>query len=249
MLLTTHRARAGQLVAAWALWAALASQAAHGALSIGATRIVYNGDARSTTVLVRNPSSETYAAQVWVNTQADDTTTAVPFMPGPLLFRMNPGAEQLVRITSLPNDLPNDRESLFFFNVQEIPQVKRDPDAEAANTLTLALRTRIKFFYRPVSIAGEPLKRLGELRWRTESAGRQLVVNNPTPYHFTFNRLEVNNGKDSQRLSNPVMLTPFGEQRYALPSAVAGQATVTFSAINDYGGYSDPQAAKASPLP
>jgi chaperone protein EcpD len=244
-----HRARAGSLAACWALWAALASQAAHGALSIGATRIVYDGNVRSTSVLVRNPSGATYAAQTWVNTESDDTTTAVPFMPVPLLFRLDPGAEQLVRITGLPHDLPQDRESLFFFNVQEIPQLKPDPNAQPGNTLTLALRTRIKLFYRPTALAGDPHMRLGELHWRSESNGKELVVTNPTPYHFTFNYVEVKSANGSQRLGSPKMVAPLSQQRYQLKTPATGELTVTFRAINDYGGQSAPLDAKASPSP
>ena len=53
----------------------LTSQAA---LSISGTRVVIKSDQRSVSIIVRNPSKKTYAAQAWVNTEADDTTTAVP---------------------------------------------------------------------------------------------------------------------------------------------------------------------------
>ncbi|SMF44965.1 MULTISPECIES: fimbria/pilus periplasmic chaperone [unclassified Pseudomonas] len=49
------------------------------ALTLNNTRIVFNGDKRSTSVIVKNPSKSTYAVQTWINTVADDTTTAVPF--------------------------------------------------------------------------------------------------------------------------------------------------------------------------
>ncbi|WP_426149478.1 fimbrial biogenesis chaperone [Pseudomonas sp. DC3000-4b1] len=224
---------------------ALITQPAHSALTIGATRIVYAGDARSATVMVRNPSQLTYAAQAWVNTEADDTTTPVPFIPGPPLFRLDPGAQQLVRITGLPNDLPQDRESLFFFNVQEIPEVRHSDGG--GNRLTLALRTRIKLFYRPKAIAGEPHRHLTELRWRSEDNGRTLVVNNPSPYHFTFSDLEASSGSDTLRITQRPMVAPFSEQRYSLPQSLATPWTVSFSAINDYGGKS--ALLKAQTLP
>ncbi len=47
--------------------------------------------------------------------------------------------------------LPQDRESLFYFNLREIP-----PRSDKPNSLQLALQTRIKFFYRPQSLVVEP---------------------------------------------------------------------------------------------
>lgn len=233
------------LASALALWLAFAAAPSHGALTIGATRVVFEGAQRNTTVMVRNPSSQVFAAQVWVNTEADDTTTAVPFMPSPGLFRLDPGKEQLVRINGLPNELPQDRESLFFFNLQEIPQAR--PSADTANVLTIALRTRIKVFYRPNAIKGDPHKRLGELTWHWDPTARQLLVHNPTPYHITFKRVTVAEG-DAGRVE-PGMVAPFADQRFDLPAGQGQPKQVRFSAINDYGGISEPLSVTVQPLP
>ncbi|WP_223346554.1 fimbria/pilus periplasmic chaperone, partial [Escherichia coli] len=40
-----------------------------------------------------------------------------------------------------------DRESLFYYNVREIP-----PKSGKANTLQIALQTRIKLFWRPKAL-------------------------------------------------------------------------------------------------
>jgi RHS repeat-associated protein len=154
------------------------------ALTIGATRVVFDSNKRSTSVIVSNPSNRTFAVQTWVNTAADDDTTAVPFIPSPPLFRLNPGKEQQVQINGLPNALPNDRESLFYFNVQEIPQAE-DNDA---NVLNIALRTRLKLFYRPSELKENPMVSLKDLQWSIENVNGQpqLVVNNPTPFHVSF---------------------------------------------------------------
>lgn len=98
------------------------SSQSQAALSLSGTRVVFDSDKRSVSLIIANPSENIFAVQTWVNTAADDTTTAVPFMPSPTLFRLNPGKEQQVQINALPNTLPTDRESLFYFNVQEIPQ-------------------------------------------------------------------------------------------------------------------------------
>lgn len=43
--------------------------------------------------------------------------------------------------------LPKDRETLFYFNVREIP-----PKSDKENVLQVALQSRLKLFYRPESI-------------------------------------------------------------------------------------------------
>ena len=213
--------------------------AAHAALTLSGTRVVFDSSKRSTSLNVANPSSRTYAVQTWVNTAVDDTTTAVPFMPSPPLFRLNPGKEQQVQINGLPNDLPTDRESLFYFNVQEIPQVNPDE----GNVLNIALRTRIKLFYRPAQLKDNPLSRLKDLQWSIREVGgkAQLEVHNPTPFHVTLARLAVKGPDGDHLVENLEMLAPLSRQVFALsaPSVVPG-LQVEFSAINDYGGYSTP---------
>ncbi|MDG9885527.1 molecular chaperone [Pseudomonas sp. GD04058] len=212
---------------------------AHAALSLNATRVVFDSDKRSVSIVVNNPSTSTFAVQTWVNTEADDTTTAVPLIASPPLFRLDPGAEQLVQINGLPTRLPEDRESLFFFNVQEIPEAR----GGQANVLNIALRTRIKLFYRPSQLTDEPMDRLKDLRWSIErrDGKPQLVVDNPTPFHYSFSRLEVHHGEHTLRPLEAPMAAPLSKQRYPLPvPGLGGNPRVTFAAINDYGGYSKP---------
>jgi len=208
---------------------------AHAALTISSTRIVYDGNQRSASVVIANPGKSPYAAQAWVNTAADDTTTAVPFATGPTLFRLNPGKEQTVQISGLPNDLPQDRETLFFFNLQEIPQAT---DGQR-NALNIALRTRIKLLYRPSQVSGDPVRHLKDLQvFKTLVAGvPHLRIHNPTPYHYTFSRLEAVDGKHNRPLPNADMLAPLSEELYVLPAAAQ---QIVVSIINDYGGTSQP---------
>ena len=209
------------------------------ALSLGGTRVVFESDKRSVSVIVRNPSQDTYAAQAWINTEADDTTTAVPFIASPPLFRLDPGKDQQVQINGLPNALPTDRESLFYFNIQEIPQT----NAITTNALNIALRTRIKLFYRPQNLQGSSVARLEELQWSVLEVGgkTRLKVNNPTPFHVSFVRLEVLVNGKSVVLQQPTMATPLSEHTFDLPGMkpMPGMQVV-FSAINDYGAYTSP---------
>lgn len=211
----------------------------HAALTMSTTRVVYDADRRGVSLLVANPGKNVFAAQAWVNTEQDDTTSSVPFVTNPPLFRLDPVKQQQVQISALPNALPQDRESLFFFNLQEIPQL----DDSQANVLAIALRTRIKLFYRPSALKGGPQKQFDTLRWSLVQAEgkRRLAVDNPTPYHVTFSRLLLNAHGKSQNINTSAMVPPLGRLYYDLPASdKQGPLQVEFSTINDHGSSSQP---------
>lgn len=209
---------------------------AEAALTINATRVIHSSDARSSSVVVANPSNRPFAVQTWVNTEKDDTLAAVPLIPTPALFRLDPGKEQMVQINGLPNDLPQDRESLFFFNVQEIPQQASGGE----NVLTIALRTRIKLFHRPAQLKDKPEDQLERLAWSLQDLDGKphLVVDNPSPYHYTFNHLRVGAESQTQDVKAAAMVAPFARQAYPLPKGQARPTRVSYAIINDYGGVS-----------
>lgn len=66
-----------------------------------------------------------------------------------------------VKIQGLPDihKLPADRESIFYFNVREIP-----PKSNKANTLQIALQTRIKLFWRPKALKKLACKTHGSIK-------------------------------------------------------------------------------------
>ncbi|MDM3762337.1 fimbria/pilus periplasmic chaperone, partial [Proteus mirabilis] len=69
-----------------------------------------------------------------------------PLIVLPPSQRIAPGHKSQVKVQSLPDiaQLPLDRESVFYFNLSEIP-----PRSDNPNVLQIALETRIKLFYRP----------------------------------------------------------------------------------------------------
>ncbi len=243
------RARPTLFACLSALILAVVPSLSQGALVVSGTRVVFDSDKRSVSLIISNPSDRTYAVQTWVNTVADDTITAVPFIPSPPLFRLDPKKEQQLKINGLPNDLPTDRESLFYFNIQEIPQTAH---AGQSNVLNIALRTRLKFFYRPSQLKDNPVNRLKDLQWSVHKVDgkTRLQVDNPTPFHVSFTQIKVS-GKDRQQtLNSPAMAEPFSSQQYPLDN-IKPQASlqVTFAAINDYGGVTPDMVAPVQTTP
>lgn len=216
----------------------LVGTASQAGVMLGGTRIVFDGSKRDASISVGNTTTQPYAVQTWINTEADDNTSATPFVATPPLFRLDPRKEQMVRIQKVPGALPEDRESVFYFNAQEIPVAGKADE----NTLKIAMRTRIKLFYRPAGLKGNPLEALPQLRWSLaqEQGKTVLVVNNPSAFHVSFIGVKVLAGAQTVEVDEPKMVAPMSSQRYALPGFSGRGGEVMFSAINDYGGYSEP---------
>jgi chaperone protein EcpD len=229
------------LLGATTLWL----PSSYGALTVSSTRVVFDSDKRNVSLSIVNPSAKPFAVQTWVNTAADDQTTAVPFIASPPLFRLNAGKEQQVQINGLPNTLPKDRESLFYFNVQEIPQL----EANQGNQLSIALRTRIKLFYRPVELKSNALDTLKDLSWSVKKVEgkNRLVVTNPTPFHVSFVRIELSANGQKANLKDTPMALPLDSQTFELDGLKPSPGMqVSFSVITDYGGFTPPMTVPVS---
>jgi chaperone protein EcpD len=79
--------------------------------------------------------------------------------------------------------LPADRESVFWFNMLELPQ-----KSNAENKLTFAVRTRIKVFYRPKALKGDPTEYMAGVSWKVVKKDGKWVAEgtNPSPFNMSF---------------------------------------------------------------
>jgi P pilus assembly chaperone PapD len=64
--------------------------------------------------------------------------------------KLKADSSQLVRLVFTGEPLPADRDSVFYFNMLEVPQ-KSNEDTK----ISFAVRTRIKVFFRPKGLKGE----------------------------------------------------------------------------------------------
>ena len=81
------------------------------------------------------------------------TNPKFPSFLTPPLFRLDPTKVQSLRLVYTRDPLPEDRESLFWLNVLDVPpRAATNPDLP--NQLELAFKHRMKVFFRPPSLAG-----------------------------------------------------------------------------------------------
>jgi len=205
-------------------------------VTLTGTRIVFIEGQKEKIVRTSNKGDVPALVQVWIDEgqpAVEGTEHETPFMAIPPLFRIEPGKGQSVRVRYLGQSLPQDRESLFWFNLLEIPP-EGGEDAPSER-LTLAFKTRIKLFYRPLALKESSAEQGIKIDWKI-GKNNQLVVTNPTPYYLSFYSVEVGAGNGKQAISLS-MLTPFSEQKIALPPTLRNEtlSEINFELINDYG--------------
>lgn len=153
---------------------------AQAAINVDRTRIIMGGTQKSVSVVLSNESQDTpYLAQAWVEDADGNTVNDLVALPP--LQRIDGGKKAQVRIMrandGLAASLPQDRETLFYFNVREIPP---EPPKTDANILQLTTQSRLKLFLRPAKLAergeAEPEKSL-----QIQVGGQQLTLKNPSP--------------------------------------------------------------------
>ncbi len=200
-------------------------------ISLSGTRLIFDGSHKEASITVRN-TGEDVLIQSWVDANADNAS-AVPFAVTPPLVRVSGAEQQLLRVMYEGAGMPADRESVVWLNVQEIPQTSK-----TQNTLQLAVRQRIKVFFRPAGLKGDAYLAPAQLTWRlAEQDGKHvLVVTNPGIFHVSIAEITVQAGALSEHPFDSTMIAP-GERK-SFPLMQVGQATaprVLFNSINDYG--------------
>ncbi|MDI3399157.1 molecular chaperone [Pseudomonas sp. V88_4] len=210
-------------------------------ISLSSTRLVFDGQHKEAGITVRN-SGEDVLIQSWIDTDASETA-AVPFAVTPPLVRVSGDEQQILRVIYEGTGMPTDRESVVWLNVQEIPQATK-----TKNTLQLAVRQRIKVFFRPAGLKNNAYLAPSELTWRlTERAGENLLlVNNPGQYHVSIADITLQSGALSEHPFDSMMIAPGEQKEFNLKQLKhTNNARLSFSSINDYGAQ-DRYAAQLS---
>lgn len=208
----------------------LTIQQASAAISIDRTRVIMLGNEKSAQINIINHSKKLpYLAQSWLENDQEEKINS-PLTVLPPLQRLEKDTTVQVNITSLPDaaKLPQDRESLFFYNLQEIP-----PKSEKTNVIQLALRIKIKVFYRP-----ESLKKMADEVWQEKlqliPGSNELKIVNPTPFYIIIPTVSVAN-KSLALENDAITLKPLSEA--LLPKTSVKNQAVQIQYISDYGSY------------
>jgi chaperone protein EcpD len=232
-----------RIACALGLAALLAAGSAAASVTVGGTRVVYPLENREVTVKLDNDRPDPSLVQVWIdkgNADAKPDESSAPFVLTPPIFRMDGHKSQTLRMMYTGDALPQDRESVFWLNVLDVP-----PKAKAAqdvNTLQFAFRTRIKVFARPKGLPGTPEKAAEELTWKivpsADKNGYAVSATNPSAYHVSFSEIDVVSGNQTYKNEIGGMVEPKGTMVFPIKNlnAIPSGARVKYIAISDFGG-------------
>ena len=116
---------------------------------ITGTRVIYPADQKSINIQLSNVGDSPALVQAWLdkdNIKSNPNTESVPFVIAPPVTRVEAHSGQTLRVSFTGTEnLPQDRESIFYFNLLDIPP---KPSAESLqanpNYLQLAIRSRLR---------------------------------------------------------------------------------------------------------
>jgi len=132
-----------------------------------------------------------------------------------------------------PSKLAKDRESIYWFNILDIPP--SDPNLADKNHLSFTVRTRVKLFYRPTQLAMKADHAQKSLQFKLDRSINSLTISNPTPYYITV--LQVESGKNHAFNSgeDAIMLEPFSSR--SLKNFIPDLTTkkISYEIVNDLG--------------
>lgn len=212
------------------LFGLLVSHQAVAGISLSSTRLIFDGQHKEASLTVRN-SGEDVLIQSWVD--SDNEAAAVPFAVTPPLARISGQEQQLLRVIYEGTGMPTDKESVVWLNVQEIPQASK-----TRNTLQLAVRQRIKLFFRPAGLNGKAYKAPTELLWQLQNrAGHtSLSVKNPGLYHVSMSDITLKSGSATELAADSTMIAPGQQKEFPLKHfGSSSSVKLTFASINDFG--------------
>lgn len=206
----------------------------YAALSLDRTRVIYNGDDNAVSMRIYNSSERLpFLGQTWFEDEKGNKIDK-PFIATPPIQRIESKQQSQIKIQHLKSSpLPQDRESVFYFNFRQIP-----PKSDRPNVMQLTVQTKLKVFYRPSALFVSGSKVIDEpwqhkLLLKPTSTG--LVAVNPTAYYITVAKISAAENSDALPNTEPFMVAPFSELPLNFKINQAEKKPfVTY--INDFGG-------------
>ena len=210
------------------LLAATVSFSAQASVTPDRTRLIFNESDKSISVTLRNNDPKLpYLAQSWIEDEKGVKISS-PLAVLPPVQRIDAMMNGQVKIQGLPDihKLPADRESMFYFNVREIP-----PKSNKSNTLQIALQTRIKLFWRPKALEKNTTQKPWQHKVTLTRNGQEFTVNNPTPYYFIFSNASAQKNGNPAAGFSPIVMSP----KTSAPLNVKMGSVPVLTYVNDYG--------------
>jgi chaperone protein EcpD len=216
---------------------------AYAGITINGTRVVYPADQREVSLSMVNDGKEARLIQAWIDSgDASERaeTSKAPFVITPPMSRVDPGKGQTLRIMFTgAGSLPQDRETVFWLNVLEIPPKPKAGTDAADNFMQLAVRSRLKVFYRPKGLQGSVDDALDQTHWRLmpNGNGYDVECSNDTPYNISFSDVTFRGAPELQSVNKGGMCPAKGKGTFPVAGTPDAGGKIVVTVINDFGGF------------
>ncbi|MET3106919.1 chaperone protein EcpD [Oxalobacteraceae bacterium GrIS 2.11] len=219
-----------------------ATTTAHANIVINGTRVIYNAEENEATIRLTNVSSTPSLVQVWLDSgdmQSTPETGKSPFIATPPIFRVEPNRAQTVRVIYTHDPLPQDKESVFWVNILDVPPMPVTKDAEDANYMQLAIRSRIKLFYRPKGLPGSAVEAADKLSWQLIQKPDSVVLraSNDAVFSVSMDAASISNADKNYSIVTE-MIPPASSKEFLvkeLKKIPSGSSQINYTTISDFG--------------
>jgi len=206
---------------------AFSSQAA---VNINMTRVIFNHGEVQRTVMLVNDGDYPVVIQSWIDDGLPErvpSQASAPFVVLPPVLKIQPGEQRELRVMTTGSGLADDRESLFWLNVYQIPPEQKQ--ARNGEKILLALRNQIKVLWRPKKIGALTKESLNLLRFSNADGG--IYATNDGPWNITLDNVSLGDYSISGIVVSP-------HSRQMIFRSVAPEQRnnkINFTVINDEG--------------
>lgn len=201
---------------------------------INGTRIIYPEQSDSIVIQLTNNSTTPSLVQSWIDSGDNNSTpenTDSAFYLYPPIVKIEGLQGQQLKLKKIIQNLPVNIESVFYLNILDIP--KTSELAKGKNAIQLAIRSRIKIFYRPKGLTETPDKAYEKISYQLKD--NYILVENNSQYSFTIASITSVHNKNESYV-DAEMILPLSSKALPLKENCKNQ-DLLITYINDYGAY------------
>lgn len=201
---------------------------------INGTRVIYYEGTDSVNLQLTNNGDLASLVQSWIDDGDVDSTPEnanSPFYLYPPIVKIAGRQGQTLRIKNSDEKQISNIEKVYYLNILDIPE-----NAEALkgkSYLQLAMKTRIKVFYRPKGLTDNPEFINEKITYQLN--GNKVIVKNNSQYHFTIASIST---QETPRLTlaDSEMIPPLSSRELPLINKLKNNSVVVIY-VDDFGVY------------